>query len=95
MYQQSAYTLLILVLLRSPPWAGASNLTLSIPEGLPAHTVVGDLATSLSGPTVGFFISESRDSHVFRDLEIDPETGIISTTTVLDRETRDRYEFVV
>ncbi|XP_019718122.1 protocadherin-16 [Hippocampus comes] len=95
MYQQSAYTLLIVVLLRSPPWAGASNLTLSVPEGLPAHTVVGDLATSLSGPTVGFFISESRDSHVFRDLEIDPETGIISTTTVLDRETRDHYEFVV
>ncbi|XP_037108956.1 protocadherin-23 [Syngnathus acus] len=91
----SVYTLLIPALLCAPLWADASNLSLSIPEGLPAHTVVGDLATSLRGPTVGFFISESRDSHVFRDLKIDPDTGIISTLTVLDRETRGTYEFVV
>ncbi|XP_061626478.1 protocadherin-23 isoform X1 [Phyllopteryx taeniolatus] len=94
MYQQSSYTVLVLALLCAPSQANVSNLTLSVPEGLPAHTVVGDLATGLSRPTLGFFISESRDSHVFRDLEIDPDTGIISTATVLDRETRGSYDFV-
>ncbi|XP_077381246.1 protocadherin-23 [Festucalex cinctus] len=95
MSHQSASTLLIVAMLCAPSWAEVSNLTLYVPEGLPAYTVVGDLATGLSGPTVGFFISESHDSHVFRDLEIDPDTGIISTTAVLDRETRASYEFVV
>ncbi|XP_040042590.2 protocadherin-23 [Gasterosteus aculeatus] len=70
------------------------NLTLSVKEGLPAETIVGDLAAGLSGPSTGFFISESRDSYVFRDLEIDADTGIISTAVVLDRESRDKYEFV-
>nr|XP_057940770.1 protocadherin-23 isoform X2 [Doryrhamphus excisus] len=70
------------------------NLTLSVKEGLPVKTIVGDLAAGLSGPSTGFFISESRDSYVFRDLEIDPDTGIISTAVVLDRETRGRYDFV-
>ncbi|XP_074485681.1 protocadherin-23 [Sebastes fasciatus] len=70
------------------------NLTLSVKEGLPAKTIVGDLGAGLSRPSTGFFISESRDSYVFRDLEIDADTGIISTAVVLDRESRDRYEFV-
>ncbi|XP_034544310.1 protocadherin-23 [Notolabrus celidotus] len=70
------------------------NLTLSIKEGLPARTIVGDLAAGLSRPSTGFFISESRDSYVFRDLEIDVDTGIISTAVVLDRESREKYEFV-
>uniref|UniRef100_A0A672Y6W7 Protocadherin-16 n=1 Tax=Sphaeramia orbicularis TaxID=375764 RepID=A0A672Y6W7_9TELE len=70
------------------------NLTLSVREGLPARTIVGDLAAGLSRPSTGFFISESRDSYVFRDLEIDADTGIISTAVVLDRESRDKYEFV-
>lgn len=70
------------------------NLTLSIKEGLPAKTIVGDLGAVLSRPSTGFFISESRDSYVFRDLEIDADTGIISTAVVLDRESRDKYEFV-
>ncbi|XP_070846637.1 protocadherin-23-like [Chaetodon trifascialis] len=69
------------------------NLTLSIKEGLPAKTIVGDLGAVLSRPSTGFFISESRDSYVFRDLEIDADTGIISTAVVLDRESRDKYEF--
>ncbi|XP_061685390.1 protocadherin-23 [Syngnathoides biaculeatus] len=94
MYLQNAYTVLVLALLCAPLQANVFNLTLSVPEGLPPHTVVGDLATSLSRPTLGFFISESRDSHVYRDLEIDPDTGIISTATVLDRETRGSYDFV-
>lgn len=70
------------------------NLTLSVKEGLPARTVVGDLAALLRTPSTGFFISESTDSDVLRDLEIDADTGIISTAVVLDRETRSRYEFV-
>uniref|UniRef100_A0A8C6UCV0 Protocadherin-16 n=1 Tax=Neogobius melanostomus TaxID=47308 RepID=A0A8C6UCV0_9GOBI len=70
------------------------NLTLSAKEGLPAGTIVGDLGAVLSRPSTGFFISESRDSDVFQDLEIDADTGIISTAVILDRETRDCYEFV-
>lgn len=70
------------------------NLTLCVKEGLPARTIVGDLGAGLSGPSTGFFISESRDSDVFRDLEIDADTGIISTAVALDRESRDKYEFV-
>ncbi|XP_076149286.1 protocadherin-23 [Alosa pseudoharengus] len=72
------------------------NLTLSIEEGLPARTIVGDIRAGLpqNTQTSGFFISESRDSYVFRDLEIDTDTGIISTAVVLDREKGDRYEFV-
>ncbi|XP_058496874.1 protocadherin-23 [Solea solea] len=70
------------------------NLTLSVKEGLPAKTIVGDLGAGMNRPSTGFFISESRDSYVFRDLEIDADTGIISTAVVLDRESRDKYEFV-
>ncbi|KAM6941752.1 protocadherin-23 [Lycodopsis pacificus] len=70
------------------------NLTLSVKEGLPAKTIVGDLGAGLSRPSTGFFISESRDSYVFRDLEIDADTGIISTAVILDRESRAKYEFV-
>lgn len=70
------------------------NLTLTVKEGLPAKTIVGDLGAGLSRPSTGFFISESRDSYVFRDLEIDADTGIISTAVTLDRESRDKYEFV-
>ncbi|KAL6110918.1 dchs2 [Pungitius sinensis] len=85
---------LALSLLRARSCAQVFNLTLSVKEGLPAETVVGDLSAGLSGPSGGFFISESRDSYVFRDLEIDADTGIISTAAVLDRESRDKYEFV-
>ncbi|KAM6972438.1 protocadherin-23 [Aplochiton taeniatus] len=69
------------------------NLTLSIEEGLPAKTIVGDIGVGLMSPSTGFFISESRDSYVFKDLEIDSDTGIISTAIVLDREKRHAYEF--
>lgn len=86
--------LLLLALLYAQAAAQVFNLTLSVKEGLPARTIVGDLGTGLSRPSTGFFISESRDSDVFRDLEIDADTGIISTAVVLDRETRDRYQFV-
>ncbi|KAM3623277.1 uncharacterized protein V6R79_009482 [Siganus canaliculatus] len=85
---------LVLSLLYARSLGHVFNLTLSVKEGLPAATIVGDLGAVLSGPSTGFFISESRDSDVFRDLEIDSDTGIISTAVVLDRESRDRYEFV-
>lgn len=85
---------LVLWLLYAHSLAQVFNLTLSVKEGLPARTVVGDLGAVLSTPSTGFFISESRDSDVFRDLEIDADTGIISTAVVLDRERRRRYEFV-
>lgn len=85
---------LVLWLLCAHSLGQVFNLSLSVKEGLPAETIVGDLAAGLSRPSTGFFISESRDSYVFNDLEIDADTGIISTAVVLDRESRDRYEFV-
>lgn len=85
---------LVLSLLFAQSLGQVFNLTLSVKEGLPAKTIVGDLGAGLSRPSTGFFISESRDSYVFRDLEIDADTGIISTAVVLDRESRERYEFV-
>uniref|UniRef100_A0AAY4AB03 Cadherin domain-containing protein n=1 Tax=Denticeps clupeoides TaxID=299321 RepID=A0AAY4AB03_9TELE len=93
----SGALLLFLLLLCVCGRAGAqvSHLRLSVEEGLPAGTVVGDIRAALPRGTRagGFFISESGDSHVFRDLEIHGDTGIISTAVVLDRESRDEYEF--
>ncbi|KAM3864775.1 protocadherin-23 [Diretmus argenteus] len=84
---------LVLSLLWAPSLGQVTNLTLSVEEGLPAGTVVGDIGAGLSRPSTGFFISESRDSYVFKDLEIDADTGIISTAVILDRESREKYEF--
>lgn len=87
--------LIISLLLCVKSWAQVYNLSVSVEEGLPVGTIVGDIRAAFP-PGVqnsGFFISESTDSDVFRDLKIDTETGVISTLTVLDRERRDRYEF--
>ncbi|KAM9792483.1 protocadherin-23 [Neosynchiropus ocellatus] len=94
MSRRSVFAFVFLALLWRQSLAQVFNLTLTVKEGLPAQTIVGDLGAGFSTPSTGFFISESRDSYVFRDLEIDPDTGIISTAVVLDRESRDIYEFV-
>lgn len=89
--------MIIVTLLCLKSWAQVYNLSVSVEEGLPAGTVVGNLKAAFP-PGVqssGFFISESTDSDVFRDLRIDTETGIVSTAAVLDRERRDRYEFSI
>lgn len=85
---------LILLLLCAQALGQVFNLTLAVTEGLPANTIIGTLGAGLSRPTSGFFVSESRDSHVFKDLEIDVDTGVISTAVVLDRERKEKYEFV-
>ncbi|XP_077461352.1 protocadherin-16-like [Stigmatopora argus] len=87
------WVLLVVALLCAPWRTRASELTLSVPEGLPAGTAVGDLAAALSRPAAGFLLSEAGDSQVFRDLDVRPDTGLISTAAVLDRETRASYEF--
>ncbi|XP_017277987.1 protocadherin-23 [Kryptolebias marmoratus] len=94
MGRQNALSALVLALLCARSLGQVFNLSLSVKEGLPAKTIVGDLGAVLAEPSTGFFISESRDSYVFRDLEIDADRGLISTAVVLDRESRDRYEFV-
>ncbi|KAF7659578.1 hypothetical protein LDENG_00296480 [Lucifuga dentata] len=85
---------LVLWLLWAQTLGQVFNLTLTVEEGLPAKTIVGDIGAALSRPSTGYFISESRDSYVFRDLEVGADTGIISTAIILDRENRDKYEFV-
>lgn len=73
------------------------NLSVCVEEGLPAGTIVGHLRAAFppGAQSSGFFISESTDSDVFRDLKIDTETGVMSTAALLDRERRHRYEFSV
>ncbi|XP_058130982.1 protocadherin-23 [Dasypus novemcinctus] len=75
------------------------NLSLSVDEGLPPDTLVGDIRAGL--PTAqqqeggGFFLSEdSDDSPLLDDFHVHPDTGIIRTARRLDRERRDHYSFV-
>ncbi|XP_067888834.1 protocadherin-23 [Heterodontus francisci] len=72
------------------------RLSLSIDEGQPPETIVGDISNVFptETPAGGYFISESEESVIFSDLNVDLVTGIIKTAKVLDRETTDRYEFV-
>ncbi|XP_054238920.1 protocadherin-23 [Indicator indicator] len=73
------------------------NLSLSVDEGLPAETLVGDIRAGLpagAGPPGGFLLSEgSGESAVLADFHVQPETGIIRTARQLDREQRARYSF--
>ncbi|XP_066173800.1 protocadherin-23-like [Sylvia atricapilla] len=73
------------------------NLSLTVDEGLPAETLVGDICAGLpagADPPGGFLLSEgSGESAVLADFHIQPETGIIRTARRLDRERRERYSF--
>lgn len=94
-YVQTLLQFILFTLFCEDGCAQVFDLSLSIEEGLPAKTIVGDIRAGLPPKTQssGFFISESRDSDVFRDFEIDGDTGIISTAVVLDRERTTKYEF--
>uniref|UniRef100_A0A8C3WY49 Dachsous cadherin-related 2 n=1 Tax=Catagonus wagneri TaxID=51154 RepID=A0A8C3WY49_9CETA len=78
----------------SGSFAQVFNLSLSVDEGLPADTLVGDIraglpATQQQQEGGGFFLSEDSD-----DFHVHPDTGIIRTARRLDRERRDHYSFV-
>lgn len=86
-------------------WAASSssaqvfNLSLSVDEGLPPDTLVGDIRAGLPAAQQqegnGFFLSEdSDDSPLLDDFHVHPDTGIIRTARRLDREQRDHYSFV-
>ncbi|KAM5230037.1 protocadherin-23 [Hipposideros larvatus] len=75
------------------------NLSLSVDEGLPPDTLVGDIRAGLPAAQQreegGFFLSEdSDDSPLLDDFHVHPDTGIIRTARRLDRELRDHYSFV-
>ncbi|XP_043423004.1 protocadherin-23-like [Prionailurus bengalensis] len=75
------------------------NLSLSVDEGLPPDTLVGDIRAGLPAAQQqeagGFFLSEdSDDSPLLDDFHVHPDTGIIRTARCLDREQRDHYSFV-
>ncbi|XP_061073015.1 protocadherin-16 [Conger conger] len=72
------------------------TLELQLDEEQPAGTIVGDISAGLPpGVTASlFFISDHEGTGVGSDLHIDETTGIIKTAKVLDREVRDRYNFI-
>ena len=72
------------------------TLELQLDEEQPAGTIVGDISAGLPpGITASlFFISDHEGTGVGSDLDIDESTGIIKTAKVLDRELRDRYNFI-
>lgn len=83
-----------LVTFHSPMVLG--TLELQLDEEQPAGTVVGDISAGLPpGVTATlFFISDHEGTGVSTDLHIDESTGIIQTAKILDREVRDRYNFI-
>lgn len=83
----------------SGSYAQVFNLSLSVDEGLPPDTLVGDIRAGLPAAQQqeggGFFLSEdSDDSPLLDDFHVHPDTGIIRTARCLDRERRDHYSFV-
>ncbi|KAK2116365.1 Protocadherin-23 [Saguinus oedipus] len=98
--QRSVLGLLVHVWLWAATGSSAQlfNLTLSVDEGLPPDTLVGDIRAGLPPAQQegsGFFLSEdSDDSPLLDDFHVHPDTGIIRTARHLDRERRDRYSFV-
>ncbi|PNI63253.1 DCHS2 isoform 3 [Pan troglodytes] len=99
--QRSLLWLLVHVWLWAASGSSAQlfNLTLSVDEGLPPDTLVGDIRAGLPAAQQqegsGFFLSEdSDDSPLLDDFHVHPDTGIIRTARRLDRERRDHYSFV-
>lgn len=93
--QKSLFNIcLVLVLTQSSLVHGA--LELQLDEGQPAGTIVGDISAGLPpGETSSlYFISDHEGTGVGSDLIIDETTGIITTARRLDREERDRYNFI-
>uniref|UniRef100_A0A673C4G1 Protocadherin-16 n=1 Tax=Sphaeramia orbicularis TaxID=375764 RepID=A0A673C4G1_9TELE len=88
------YVALELVAVHSPMVLG--TLELQLDEEQPAGTIVGDISAGLPpGITASlYFISDHEGTGVGSDLDIDESTGIIKTAKVLDREVRDRYNFI-
>ncbi|KAK2912906.1 protocadherin-16-like [Channa argus] len=88
------YVALELVTIYSPVVLG--TLELQLDEEQPAGTIVGDISAGLPpGITASmYFISDHEGTGVGSDLDIDESTGIIKTAKVLDRELRDRYNFI-
>ncbi|XP_069563501.1 protocadherin-16-like [Brachyistius frenatus] len=88
------YVVLELVTVHSPVVLG--TLELQLDEEQPAGTIVGDISAGLPpGITASlYFISDHEGTGVGSDLDIDESTGIIKTAKVLDRELRDRYNFI-
>ncbi|XP_077466669.1 protocadherin-16-like [Stigmatopora argus] len=93
-----AETVLTLFAVLELLWAPAvrAALDLQLDEEQPAGTVVGDIGAGLPpGVTAAlFFISDHEGTGVGADLDIDESTGIIKTARVLDREVRERYNFI-
>uniref|UniRef100_A0A3Q3X6B7 Protocadherin-16 n=1 Tax=Mola mola TaxID=94237 RepID=A0A3Q3X6B7_MOLML len=88
------YVALELVAVYSPVVLG--TLELQLDEEQPAGTIVGDISAGLPpGITASlYFISDHEGTGVSSDLDIDESTGIIKTAKVLDREVRDKYNFI-
>uniref|UniRef100_A0A672FZE0 Protocadherin-16 n=1 Tax=Salarias fasciatus TaxID=181472 RepID=A0A672FZE0_SALFA len=88
------YVILELLSVHSPMALG--TLELQLDEEQPAGTIVGDISAGLPpGVTASlYFISDHEGTGVGSDLDIDESTGIIKTAKVLDRELRDRYNFI-
>ncbi|XP_033954706.1 protocadherin-16 [Pseudochaenichthys georgianus] len=91
---QVFYLCMVLVLVQSTTVFGA--LELQLDEEQPAGTIVGDISAGLPPGEIGglYFISDHESTGVSNDLNIDENTGIITTAQRLDREQRDHYSFI-
>ncbi|XP_014662017.1 PREDICTED: cadherin-related tumor suppressor-like [Priapulus caudatus] len=69
----------------------------SVAEGMPAYTSVMTLSASdRDSPQNGApFVYSLADGPDTRYFTLEPRSGVLRTTRVLDRETRDRYSLVV
>ena len=67
------------------------NQVFSLEEGLPAGTVVGKIGSECDRPEFDIYPYKSGYED---DLSVDKYTGEILTKKVLDRETKDQYQFV-